>query len=86
MEQIDKYIKRNKHESIWDLGLYNLLTVGSTSPSGIISLLTGILRCLFFNTHVIFSFFFWGGGVRVDGREGLYCFGVCLFLFLLPGQ
>lgn len=81
MEQIDKYIKRNKHESIWDLGLYILLTIGSTSPSGIIPLLTGILRYLFFNIHIIF-FFFWGGDVGGRRPGGFVLFwGLFVFVF-----
>lgn len=80
MKKIDKYIKRNKHECIWDLGLHILLSVGSISPSGIIPLLIAILL-YFFNIC-----YFFRGGWGGSGQEGLYCFGVCLFLFLLPGQ
>lgn len=78
MKQIDKYIKRNKHECIWDLGLYILLPVASITLSRIIPFLRVLVLHLFFNIHIIFL-----GG---NGREWWYCFGVCLFLFLLPGQ
>lgn len=54
MKQIDKYIKRNKHECIWDLGLYILLTVDSIPLSEIIPLLRGLLLHLFFNIHIFF--------------------------------
>lgn len=80
MKQIDKYIKRNKHECIWDLGLYILLTVGRIPLSGIIPLLRGLLLHLFFNIHIIF----FSGGTA--GSGGIVLGFVCFCFYCLDNN